>query len=188
VVVNSTRLSAASSKCGRRSAWFTWPREHSALIPTCRCSAPYAWSSRHSIGLEVLSRQSDSSGNRASCSRVDCLPGQTRANSCGRHRSIRASCRFCTIRATPAHLRMAARAHASGPMVAPVSSRLPERTGSSSCLARIRATSTGTASRPISVGSRITPAPSVASVCRGQPARAPRYSKVASCAVYVANA
>jgi len=59
------------------------------------------------------------------------LTGSTRANSCGRHRSIRASCRFCTIRATPAHSRMAARAHATGPMVAPVSSRLPGRTGSS---------------------------------------------------------
>src|SRR6201998_2174522 len=56
------------------------------------------------------------------------------------------------IRATPARSPMAARVYATGRMVAPALSRLPGRTGNSSCRPCTRATSTGNASRPTNGG------------------------------------
>ena len=114
--------------------------------------------------------------------------GPIKVTSCGLCRSMHAFCRCCTIRATPAPSRMAARAYVTGPTAAAAWSRSPGRTGSSSCQACTRATSIGNDSRPTSIGSPTMPARSVASGGRGQRARDRRCCKVACCVVCVASA
>jgi DNA invertase Pin-like site-specific DNA recombinase len=96
-----------------------------------------------SSGPEVPSRRSAFSGSKVCSSHADCGRVPAKVTSCGRHRSIHASCKCCTIRATLELSSMGVRAHATGPMAEPVSSRFLERTGSSSCRACTRVTSTG---------------------------------------------
>lgn len=132
------------------------------------------------------SAPSASSGNKACSSHADCGRAPTKVTSCGRHRSIPASSRCCTIRVIPVHSSMVARAPAIAPTVASASSRSRGRTGSSSCRACTRATSIGNGSRLISGASPTMPAPSVANGCPGRRARDRRCSRGAcyvACAV-----
>ena len=76
--------------------------------------------------------------------------GANKVTCCGRHRSIHASSRCCTIHAMPARSSMAARAHVTGPTVASALSKLPGQTGNSSCRGCTKATSIGNSSKPIS--------------------------------------